>query len=142
MGVWLLSSLRGSRTDRLLQLHWGTLTPRRTLQPPANLCRIKLQLGNGAAERVAVHAQLAGRLALVAPVPRQHLQNEALLELTHPFGIGDAARLHVCYQTIQLSLQKKPLSGRCCPGLFLFPGSMPGYSIDHPAIAPPVRLSA
>src|SRR5271163_1689549 len=108
----------GSRAGRLPQLDGWTFAPRRPLQSAAYLCRVQLQFGDGPAQGVAVHTQLARGLALIAAVPRQHFQNEAFLELAYGFGISDAAGLHVCHQTVQLSLQRNLSLAGALPGFF------------------------
>src|ERR1039458_5093109 len=73
--------------------------PARTV---AQALGIQLQLGDGTAKGVAVHAQLARGLALVSLAVLQHRENESLLEFTHAFGIGDAVFVHLQDQSFQL----------------------------------------
>ena len=73
------------------------------LDAVAELADVDLQFGDGAAERVAVHAEFAGGAALVAFVFLQHGQDETLLEFTHAFGIKNIAAVHLqdkCFQLI------------------------------------------
>ena len=63
---------------------------------------VETQLGDGAAESVAVHAQLACGLTLVALVFLQHGKDESLLELADRFRIENSALVHLQYQGFQL----------------------------------------
>jgi hypothetical protein len=85
------------------------------------LFRIEFQFRDGTAKRVAVHAQLARRFALVSPVMRQHFENEAPFELTHCFVVMNAAGVHLRHKTIQLTFHEN---------LFLFlPARLPGLCL-------------
>ena len=69
----------------------------------AELADVNLQLGDGAAEGVAVHSQFAGGAALVPFIFLEHGQDETLLEFTHAFGIKNIAAVHLqdeCFQLI------------------------------------------
>ena len=69
----------------------------------AQLADIDLQLADGAAEGVAVHAQFASGAALVALIFLQHSENEAFLEFADTFGIKDVALVHhedECFQLV------------------------------------------
>ena len=57
---------------------------RRTARAVAQSLGVELQLGDGAAESVAVHAKLAGGFALVAFAVLENGENEALLEFAIP----------------------------------------------------------
>lgn len=93
----------GWRLPRHLLLHsqragttWWTA---RTI---AQLPHINLELGDGAAEGVAVHAQFAGGAALVAFVFLQDGKDELLLEFADRLGIQDVAFVHLHDQSFQL----------------------------------------
>src|ERR1035441_5920197 len=60
---------------------YRTLAARRTLETGSHLGQMEPQLRHGAAERVAVHSQLFGRLTLVSPVRQQNFAQVLLLEL-------------------------------------------------------------
>src|ERR1019366_3797998 len=63
---------------------------------------IQLKFGDGTAEGVAVHAQLARGLALITLAFLQHRENESLLEFAHAFGISYAVFVHLQDQSFQL----------------------------------------
>src|SRR5690348_15995923 len=88
---------------------YRTFTAAGTLEAAANLRRIDLKLGDGAAERVAVHAKFLGRFALVAPVMRKHFDEVALLEFAHGFVVGDAAVMHLGHKAVQFASHVKTL---------------------------------
>ena len=92
-------------TDNLPCVEYRTFAARRTLEAGGtNLCRIDGQLGNGAAERVAVHAQLLGSFALISPVMRQHFDKKAPFELPHRLVVGNAAGVHLRHKVFQFTL--------------------------------------
>jgi hypothetical protein len=69
----------------------------------AELADVDLQLGDGAAERVAVHAQFAGGAALVAFVFFEDGQDETFFEFSDAFRIKNIAAVHLqneCFQLI------------------------------------------
>ena len=74
----------------------------RTAGPRAQGPDIEVQLGDGAAESIAVHTELAGRLTLVAFVVLQHRKYEAFLEFADSFGVENAALVHLENQGFQL----------------------------------------
>jgi hypothetical protein len=76
---------------------------RRTLEPVSDLGGIHMQLRDGPAEGVAMHAKLLGSLALVAAVGGKYLKNEALFELTDGFVVGDTTGVHLADQAVQLA---------------------------------------
>lgn len=103
----------GWRLPRHLLLHsqragttWWTA---RTI---AQLPHINLELGDGAAEGVAVHAQFAGGAALVAFVFLQDGKDELLLEFADRLGIQDVAFVHLHDQSFQLIFHGVSLSMR------------------------------
>ncbi len=64
---------------------------------------INLKFLHGAAQGVAVHAQFAGGLALVAAILLEHGHNETLFEFTNGFRIKDVAFVHLqdeCFQLV------------------------------------------
>jgi len=63
---------------------------------------VKLEFGDGAAESVAVHAQLACGLTLVALIFLQYGKDESLLELADRFRVENPAFVHLQYQGFQL----------------------------------------
>ncbi len=82
-------------THRLLLVARESGTARRTFGPIPELPYVYFQLRNCAAQRIAVHVQLAGGTALVALVLLQDGQDEPLLKLTHCLGIKNVALVHL-----------------------------------------------
>src|ERR1035441_2746837 len=82
--------------------YW-TFAAGRTLEAGAHLRQFESQFRHGAAQRIAVHPQLFGRLALVSPVLDQHFAEVLSLELAHRFLVGNAAGVHLRYQAVQFS---------------------------------------
>lgn len=82
---------------------WGTGAAGRPFGSCAERPDIDLELLHGSAEGVAVHAQLAGGLALVAAILLEHGHNETLFEFTNGFRIKDVAFVHLqdeCFQLV------------------------------------------
>ena len=84
----------------------------RALDAVAELADVDFQLGDGAAEGVAVHAQLAGGAALVAFVLLQDGQDETFFELADTFGIQNIAAVHLQDKRFQLIFHDASLSLR------------------------------
>ena len=80
----------------------GVGATRRTAPSAPQGFGVELELGNGAAEGVAVHAKLARGFALVPVAVLQHRENELLLEFADGFGIGNTASVHMHNQSFQL----------------------------------------
>jgi hypothetical protein len=72
----------------------------------ADLRGVHIELREGAAQRVAMHAKLGRRFALVALVVGQHFENVALLELLDSIRIGDASAVHLGDQGVKFALQR------------------------------------
>ena len=109
-----------------------TLAAGRALESTANLFRIELEFRDGAAERVAVHAQLPSCLALVSPVMRQHFENEAPFKLAHCLVVMNAAGVHLRHKTIQFTFHKN---------LFPFPTrSTAGFVFVSHSLEPWARI--
>jgi len=64
-----------------------TLAHRRTPHAIANLRRVHIQLGERAAQRIAMHAKLFGSLALIALVVGQNFKDVAPLELPNSLRV-------------------------------------------------------
>jgi len=83
----------------------------------ANLGGVEVELGEGAAEGVAVHAQFIGCLALIPLMVREHFEDVALLELAHGVRVGDAGVVHLRDKTVKFALQSsltyQPLISDC-----------------------------
>ena len=62
-----------------------------------------MELGDGAAQGIPVHAKLLGGLALVAAMRGKYFKNEALFELADGFVIGDTTGVHLVNQAVQLA---------------------------------------
>jgi hypothetical protein len=71
----------------------------------ADLRGVHVELGQGAAEGVAVHAELFSGLALVALVFRQHFEDVALFKLTNGLRVRDTGTVHLRDQTVEFALQ-------------------------------------
>jgi hypothetical protein len=89
---------------------YRTLSAAWALEAAADLRWIDLKIGDGAAERVAVHAQRLRGFALVSLVMRQYLHEEALFELAHGFIVGNSTGVHLGHKVIQLAFHLIPLS--------------------------------
>jgi len=74
----------------------------RASSPIAQCLGVELKIGDGAAESVAVHAQLARSLALIPVAVLQNCENELLSEFADRFGIRDTTPVHVHNQGFQL----------------------------------------
>ena len=83
---------------------WGTL------HAVAQLANIDFQFGEGAAESVAVHAQLARGAALVAFVFLKHGQDKALFKLTNGLGVQNIAFVHLHDERFELIFHSLSLS--------------------------------
>src|SRR5215471_11243487 len=85
--------LKGSAlaNNSLVQQRSRFFTPYGTPAAIAELANIQFQFSNGSAQRIAVHAQFARRLALVAFVLLKNVDDEALLEFTNRLRVQDAA---------------------------------------------------
>jgi len=81
----------------------------------ADLSGVHVQLGKGAAEGIAVHAELFSGLALIALVVSEDLKDVTLLELANGFRVGDTGAVHLCNESIQFALQ----SCLACRPIFL-----------------------
>jgi hypothetical protein len=89
--------------------HW-THGTRRTLEAIANLRWIHVELGDGAAEGIPVHAKLFGGFALVSAMSAKYFKNEALFELADGFVVSDPTGVHLADQAVQLAFHRSPLS--------------------------------
>jgi hypothetical protein len=74
----------------------------RTARSGAQPLGVKLQLGDGAAESIAVHPKQAGGFALIAFAVLQNGENKAFLEFAHRFRVRDSALVHLHDQSFQL----------------------------------------
>ena len=70
--------------------YW-TFAARRTLERGAHFCQVKPKLGHGAAQGVAMHAQLFGCFTLVSPVRYQDFPEILPLEIANCFLIAKPA---------------------------------------------------
>jgi len=71
----------------------------------ADLRGIHVELGEGATERVAMHAKLFSGLALISLMVRKHFEDIALLELTNGLRVRDAGAMHLRDQAVHFALQ-------------------------------------
>ena len=93
----------------LAEIQSRALAAGRPLESVADLRGVHVEFGDGAAQRVSMHTELASRLALIATMMRKDLKDEAFLEFAYSLGVSDAAGVHMGDEIIQLSLQKGPL---------------------------------
>src|ERR1700685_1309781 len=84
-------------------------TARRTPYSVTQLADVDLQFGDGAAEGVAVHAELARRAALVAFIFLEDGQDETLLEFSPALGVKNVASVHLQNKRFQLIFHKGAL---------------------------------
>ena len=84
----------GLTDDFLLQRN-GAGAARRTFHPVAKLANINLQLADGTAEGIAVHAQLARGAALISFVFLEDGEDETFFELANTFRIKNIAAIHL-----------------------------------------------
>jgi hypothetical protein len=61
---------------------------------------------DSAAQGIAVHTELLRSLALIAAMGGKYFQNEALLELTDGFVVGDTTGVHLADQAVQLAFHR------------------------------------
>ena len=81
----------------------GAGAARGTLHAVAQLADIDLELADGAAEGIAVHAQFARGAALISAILLQNGEDESFLEFPHAFRVEDVAAIHLqneCFQLI------------------------------------------
>ena len=80
----------------------GTSAARRAARTWTQRPDVEIQFGDGAAEGVAVHSELACCLTLVAFVLLQNREDETFLEFANGFGIENSAFVHLENQGFQL----------------------------------------
>jgi hypothetical protein len=68
---------------------------RRTAQAALDLPSIHVELGQRAVERIAVHPELFGCLALIAVMTRKHFRYVRFLEFPDGVRVSDAGRVHL-----------------------------------------------
>ena len=100
---WLDGARRLSGARNVLNA-WA-LAAGRPAHAVANLRGVHVELGQSAAEGVAVHAEFFGGLALVALVLRQNFKDVALFELTNGLRVRDAGAVHLRDRAVQFALQ-------------------------------------
>jgi len=71
---------------------------RRALAAVTKFADIDLEFTNGAAQRIAVHSQLAGGTALVALVFPEDRSDETLLKLSDRLGVQNIAFVHLLHE--------------------------------------------
>jgi hypothetical protein len=86
-------------------LNAGTLAGGRSTHAIADLRSVHVELGEGAAEGVAMHTEFFGGFALVALVLGEHFKDVTLLELPNGLRVGNAGAVHLRNQTIEFALQ-------------------------------------
>jgi hypothetical protein len=100
---WLDASRRLSGAGDVLDSR--ALAAGRPAHAVANLRGVHVELGQSAAEGVAMHAEFFGGFALVALVLCQNFKDVALFELTNGLRVGDAGAVHLRDQAVQFALQ-------------------------------------
>jgi hypothetical protein len=79
---------------------------RRALEAIADLGGVHVELGDSPAQRIPVHTELFGGLALVAAMGGKYLKDEALFELADGFVIGNTTGVHLANQAVQLAFHR------------------------------------
>ena len=74
-----------------------------TAQAALDLLGVHVELREGAAESVAVHAELFGGLALVAAMAGEDFCDETLFELTDRIGVGNAGGMHLEDEAVEFA---------------------------------------
>jgi hypothetical protein len=95
-------------TNRWSLRKQGPITHHRPPHAFADLRGIHIEFRKCPAERVAMHAQLRRRLALVAFVMGKNFQDVTLLELPDGVRIRYAGAVHLRDQGVQFALQRLP----------------------------------
>ena len=88
----------------LFQLN-GMRAARRTLRSSPHGTNVDLEFLHGPAQGVAVHSQLPGCLALIAPIFLEIGHDETLLEFANRFRVEDVAVVHLKDECFQLIFQ-------------------------------------
>ena len=70
-----------------------------------NLGSVHVELCEGAAQRVAVHAKFVGCLALITLVVREHFEDIALLEFANGIRVRNACTVHLRDKDDKFALQ-------------------------------------
>ena len=122
-GGLLVRRRRGLTDTDNRRLHaGGTLAADRAAEAVFDLRGAHVELSEGAAEGVAVHAQLTGGAALIAFIFLEHGEDKPLLKLTHALGVEDVAFVHLQNKCFQLIFHSRFLSS------FLIFNVVPKYS--------------
>lgn len=82
---------------------YRTFAADRTLEPGAHLGQVQTEFCHGTAQRIAVHSQLFGRLALVATMRHQNFAQVLFFKLAHGLLVGNAAGVHLGNQAVEFS---------------------------------------
>src|ERR1700721_926766 len=80
---------------------YRTFAAGRTLEAGPHFGQIEFKFGHGAAERVAMDAQLFSRLALVSPVCHQDFAQILPFKIAHGIFVTNAVGVHLRYQDVQ-----------------------------------------
>jgi len=100
--VSLLFCLRVWLASYLLLVGKGSRPPWRSFAAIAELAHVNSQLADGAAESIAMHAELPGSAALVPLVIFEYRGYETAFELSDGLGIKNVALVHLLYECFQL----------------------------------------
>ncbi len=68
---------------------------RRTAQTALDLRGVHVELGERAAQGIAVHAEFFSGFTLIASMTGENFRDVTLLEFAHCIGVGDACCVHL-----------------------------------------------
>ena len=85
--------------------------PRRTFDAVAQLPHVNLQLADGAAQGITVHAEFARGPALISSVLLQHGEDKPFLEFAYGLGVKNIALVHLKDKGFELIFHGISLSG-------------------------------
>ena len=75
----------------------------------SNLRRVHAEFGEGAAKRIAMHAELFSCFALIAAMTRKYLEDVPLLKLTHRVGVSNTSGVHLEDEVVEFAFQSRRL---------------------------------
>ena len=79
----------------------------RTAQSLLDLCRVHVELGEGTAKCVAMHAELFCSLALVAAMAREYFEDETLFELAHSVRVRKTGGVHLKNEVVEIAFHSR-----------------------------------
>jgi hypothetical protein len=111
----------------------------RTSHALSNLGRIHAELGECAAERIAVHAKLFSSLALITAVTRKNLEDVLLFKLAHRVGVGNTSGVHLEDEVVEFAFQSRSLPFMELTAPLLGPARCFLHSVQLTALLDPAR---